>query len=210
VPAERSLQSLESYIATSQELRPEFTQLKEGLAARKELITVAKRDYLPVIFLGAFLYAANADNRTDIENPFIVDPFNDTFATAVLGLKWNLNFATVTAKVQAAEAEYRKLLEKKSFAEAGIPVQVEKAYREILEAQKNMVSTEASYKAARQWLVAAQSNFDLGIGEAKEIADAFTEFLKMRAENFRSIYSYNLALARLDQTTGTGIQKFSR
>lgn len=209
VPEELSLQSLANYVDTARELRPEFIQLQEGLAARKELITVAKREYFPNIFLGAFFYGGQAGNRSTIENPFIYDPFNDQFATVLLGVNWSLNFGKVAAKVQEAEAEYRKLLEKKSFAEAGIPVQVEKAYREIIEAQKNMASTEASYRAARRWLVAAKSNFDLGIGEAKEIADAFAEFLKMRAENLRSIYSYNLALATLDQATGNSIQKFS-
>ncbi|RMF92750.1 MAG: TolC family protein [Nitrospinota bacterium] len=210
VPEKYPLQALSEYIETSRHLRPEFTQLREGLAARKALITVARRAYYPDVFIGVIAGLANADNRTDIDNPFIHDPFNESFATPILGLRWSLNFAATAAKVRGAEAEYRKLLEKKALAETGIPVQVEQAYREIVEAQQTITATEKAYKAARKWLVAAQANFDLGIGEARDLAEAFTEYLKMRAENFRAIYRFNLAVARLEQATGMSTQEYHR
>ena len=51
------------------------------------------------------------------------------------------------------------------------------------------------------------ANFDLGIGEAKDVADALASFARLRADNFRAIYNYNLALANLDHATGRDLEQ---
>ena len=128
----------------------------------------------------------------------------------MLGLKWDINFGITSAKVQSARAEHEKLLETKAFAEAGIPLQVRKAYLEVVEAKKNITATEESYTSARKWLVSAVANFDLGIGEAKEIFEALRAYAENRAENYKAIYNYNLALANLDHMTGEDAGEYKR
>ncbi len=207
-PVSRTLFDLDTYIEKARLFRPEFTQLREGLRARQALIQVAKSDYYPTFFAaGLFSYAA-ASNRDYLKNPYVYDPFQHLEAGAVLGLKWDINFGITSAKVQSARAEHEKLLETKAFAEAGIPLQVRKAYLEVVEANKNIKATEESYTSARKWLVTAVANFDLGIGEAKEIFDALRAYAENRAENYKAVYNYNLALANLDHMTGEDTKKY--
>jgi outer membrane protein TolC len=53
--------------------------------------------------------------------------------------------------------------------------------------------------------VAAASNFDLGIGEGKDVADAVLAYAKLRAEYLQAVYNYNLALAKLDHAAGRDV-----
>jgi hypothetical protein len=50
--------------------------------------------------------------------------------------------------------------------------------------------------------VAALANFDFGIGPGKEIFDSLENYAKMRADYFRSIYNYKMALANLSYAIG--------
>jgi outer membrane protein TolC len=207
-PASRSVFDLDTYIEKAKLFRPEFTQLREGLRARQALIRVAKSDYYPTFFAAGFFSYGVSSNRDYLKNPYVHDPFQHLVTGAVLGLKWDINFGITSAKLQSARAEHEKLLETKAFAEAGIPLQVRKAYLEIIEAQKNIEASEESYTSARKWLISAVANFDLGIGEGKEIFEALRAYAENRAENYKAVYNYNLALANLDHTTGEDTKKY--
>jgi len=193
---------LSLHIEKAKKMRPEFTQIKEGLLARESLVKVARSDYYPSIFLGGLFSYAQASERTRIKNPFITDEFNHLYAGVVVGAKWDIDFGITKAKVETAYAEKLKLAKTREFAEAGIPLQVKKAYLEAEEAKNNIISTKKSYKAARKWLVIAVANFDMGIGPAKEIFEALAAHAKMKVEHFKSIYNYNIALANLSHATG--------
>jgi outer membrane protein TolC len=197
------VEKLPYYQAKSSVLRPEFRQVSEGLKALQALVDVEKSKYLPKFFLGGLWDVAEATNRDDLENPFVIDPLNhDNIFGVVVGFKWHFDFGITAGRVSEAQAEYQKVLHKKTFAEQGIPLQVKKAYEEIHEAAKNIKSTENSYKFARKWLVSAVANFDLGVGEAEEIFKALEQYAKTRAENYKQILAYNMALADLDQASG--------
>jgi len=184
------LHDYEKYVEFSSKNRPEFKQLEEGLKAKKNLVIVAEADKYPMIFIGANLSIANADGRTDNENPFIYDPLNHFWGGIGLGAKWHFDFGVTQAKVDRARAEYLKLKQTKKYAEMGIPLQVKKAYLELKEAMKNIKSSKSSYKAARRWLVAAVLNFDMGVGEAKDIFEALKIYATTKGQNLQFIYTY--------------------
>src|SRR5262249_30848332 len=46
--------ALEQYIADAQQMRPEFTQAREGVKAYEKLVNAAKADYYPMLFFGVF------------------------------------------------------------------------------------------------------------------------------------------------------------
>ncbi len=204
------LAKLEYYIENAKKLRPEFKQIKEGLIARKNLVTAAKADKYPVIFIGGNLSIANADGRTDNENPFIYDPLNHFWGGVGLGARWHLDFGITNAKIDRAKAEYLKLKETRRYARNGIPLQVKKAYLETQEAYKNINSSERSYKAARKWLVASILNFDMGIGDAKDIFDALKIYASMKGLNLKSKYNYNVARYTLEHAAGMDISEVEK
>lgn len=205
-PEEKRPEMLKNYIMNAQELRPEFIQLQEGLYAKNELIKAEKSNYYPEIFLGLSASIADATNRTRITNPFIYDYFSRTYGAAFIGLKWSIDFGITKGKVQEAEAEYHKLLEKKRFADSAIPLEVKKAYLDLKEAVESIPKTENGYRNAKKWLIAAIANFDLGIGEAKEIADAAVIYAQLKASYLRSLYNQKIAFATLSYATGVDLK----
>jgi len=197
--------SLEQYLTDARQMRPEFTQAREGMKAYEKLVDATKADYYPVIFFGVFGNVAEATNRDRFGNPFVYDRLKDTAIAPVLGVQWKFNLGITAGKVEEAEAELGKIQQKHAQAEQGIPFQVRQAYLEVQQHQANIEATRKGYRSGRQWLVAASSNFDLGVGAGKDVADAVQAYAKLRAEYFLAVYNYNLGLAKLDHVAGRDV-----
>jgi len=183
-------------------LRPEMVQIREGLKARQSLIDVEKSNLYPQIFFLVKGSLAGATNRDRIHNPYIYDPLNDSMLAAVLGMKLNIDFGITKGKIREAEIEYQKIVEKKKLAENGIPVQIMKAYIELQEASKSAKDMEEAYQNAKKWLVTADANIDMGIGETKDLADAVLAYATTRINHLKALYNQKMALANLVQASG--------
>ncbi len=59
----------------------------------------------------------------------------------------------------------------------------------------------------KKWLVASVANFDLGVGESKEIADAAIAYAKIKADYLSSLYNQRLAFANLLYATGADLNE---
>ena len=197
--------SLQQYVTDAQQMRPEFTQAREGVKAYEKLVEAAKADYYPVLFFGIFGSVAEATNRDRIKNPFIYDRLKDTAVAPVLGVQWKFNLGITAGKVDETRAELGQIQQKQALAEQGIPFQVQQAYLEMQQHQANIEATQKGFRSGRQWLVAAASNFDLGVGQGKDVADAVAAYAKLRAEYFQAVYNYNLGLAKLDHAAGRDV-----
>ncbi len=206
----KQLEPEDQAIGTALDLRPEMTQVRAGLKATEALVQVEESSLYPQFFLAVEGLYAQAGNRVYQRNPFIFDPLNDRFLAVVLGLKYDLDFGITRGKIRAAQAEHLKIRETKQFAEQGIPLQVRKAHREIAEAKENIRATDEGWRNARKWLVAAKANFDLGVGDARDLGEAVGTYAKLRAENFKAMYNYNLAVANLEHATGRDVKEEMR
>ena len=210
VPDVSRVRKLPFYQERSLKLRPEVRQIREGLKALGSLVQVERSKYFPKLFIGAVLDVAEATNRDDFNNPFVIDPLNHDTGGVAVGFKWHFDFGITAGRVSQARAEVQKVMHKRTFALQGIPLEVRKAHEELLEAEKNIKSTGNSYKFAKKWLVASIANFDLGIGEAEEIFKALEQFAKIRAENYKQIYAYNMAIANLDRSSGLAMRYLNK
>lgn len=194
--------SFDTYLQKALSKRPEYRQLAEGLKARAALVEAAKANYYPDIFLGGIFSWAYADDRDRIRNPYINDQFRHTYGGVAIGARWKLDFGITSAKVSNEQAQYDRLLSTRDFANANIPLQLNKFYLELKEAESSIEATRFAYTNAKKWAVTAVANFDFGIGPAKDIFEALQAYTRMRAAYFQSIYNYHLAEANLDYATG--------
>lgn len=193
---------IESFIERARLQRPEFKQLKEGLAARTALVDAAKANYYPDLFLAGVLSWAYADKRDRIDNPYITDRFQHAYGGVALGMKWHLDFGIIGAKVAAEQAQLNRLQSTNSYAEAFIPLQIRKAWLEMKEAEKVVTITKDAFTSAKRWGAAALANFDFGIGNPKDVFDAVEIYGKMKADHYQAIYNYKLAKANLEYAVG--------
>ncbi len=196
--------SLDYYIRQALDLRPEFTQLKEGLVAKQLLVDAAKADQYPSLFFAVIGALAGAPGRQTTRDPYVyvVDYFNQTGALPMVGLKWHLDFGITKAKIGQARAELEHLQYTQKTALMGIPVEVAQEYGKVQEYYKGSVGLEKSYINARRWLITAFSNFDMGLGKLEDIFQAFEKYGAYRGDYLMALYSYNLSVAKLDKATG--------
>ncbi len=194
--------TLDTYIQTSLELRPEFKELKEGLAARQLLVEAAKADRLPSFFFAVVGQLAGAPGRRYNPDPYINDYFNDNGALPMVGAKWHFDFGILKAKVGQAKAELEQLQETQRAALMGIPVEVAKSYGEVRQYYRSSVGLEKAYVNSRRWLVTSLNNFDMGLGKMDDIFQAFERYGVFRGDYLMALYQYNLSVAQLDKATG--------
>lgn len=198
----RALDSQEEYMRKALENRPELEELKKGIEARKALVDAARADLYPSFFLVAIGSFAGAPGRERMPISYFRDDFNHSEAGFFLGSSWHFDFGVSTGKVSKARAEHQKLLHTKDYAERNIPLEVAKYYQNAVEYQKSVQAYEKGMIAARKWIVAAFSNFDIGTGTAKDMFDAIDRYGKNRGEYLVSLYNYHVALAKLSYAIG--------
>lgn len=206
----RKVEPEDQAIGTALDMRPEMAQVRAGLKATEALVQAEESNLYPQFFAALNGVFAQAGNRTRQQNPFAFDPLNDRFVAVVLGLKYNLDFGITRGKIRAAQAEHLKIRETKQFAEQGIPLQVRKAHRELAEAIETIRATDEGWRNARKWLIASKANYDLGVGDARDLGQAVETYARLRAENFKAIYNYNLSLANIEHSTGRAVKEEMR
>ena len=197
-----SIPDIETFIEKARSQRPEFRQLKEGLAARTALVEAAKAAYYPDIFLAGLVSWAYADQRDRIKNPYINDKFNHMYGGVALGIKWHIDFGITSAKVSAEQAQLNRLQSTNLYAETFIPLQVRKAWLEMKEAEKVVTATYNAFSSAKKWGAAALANFDFGIGNARDVFDAVEVYGRMKSDHYQAIYNYKVAKATLEYAIG--------
>ena len=204
-PLERQTPPLAESLSDAQRLRPEFVQAREGIKAFERLLAAAEADYYPLFFVGLYGSLAEATNRSRLSNPFLSDPLMDDVLAPVVGMRWHFDLGVTAAKVDEAAAELGQVQQQHALAEQGIPFQVQQAYLELEQHQSNITATRKAFRSGRQWLVAAVANFDLGVGEGKDVAEAALAYAQLHAAYFQAVYDYNLSLARVDHRAGRDI-----
>lgn len=204
-PLERESPPLDESLSDAMRLRPEFVQAREGIQAFERLLAAAKADYHPLFFVGLFGNLAEATNRNRLSNPFLNDTLMDDVLAPVVGMRWHFDLGVTAAKVDEVAAELGQVQQQHALAEQGIPFQVRQAYLELEQHQANIATTRKAFRSGRQWLVAAVANFDLGVGEGKDVAEAALAYAQLHAAYFQAVYYYNLSLAKLDHRAGRDV-----
>ncbi|MFQ5824673.1 MAG: TolC family protein [bacterium] len=199
---EVKLDSLPVYAEMAIQNRAELAQLRAGINARRALIRVSKSEYYPQFFFGGQMKYNFAKDRFDPNNPFIYNPTNYFRPGFVVGLNLNLNFLQTRDKVRVAQSEYLLLAQKENLLIDGIKLDVQKAFLELQQAEKNMRESRRALKASNNWLRSATMTFDIGVGEINDLIDAFKANGTMQAEYFQNIFNYNVALAKLSKAIG--------
>lgn len=196
------------YVGKSKELRPEFTQLKEAIQAKDSLYNMAYADYFPKIFAAGFYSYSGATDRDKVTNAFLYDYFQHSVGGVALGLKWDIDFGITKAKANRALADRMKYERISDYANIGIPLQVEKSYRELMESKQNIESTKKAYQSARKWMVGALLNYDMGVGDAKDAADGLLAYGTIKKEYIMSVYNYNMSYANVLHASGLAAGRY--
>jgi len=201
-PVAAQIDALESYLAQGTSQRPEARQIETGIAAQSAKVDLEEASYYPTLFLSAGLQFARAPNRTEQTSPFAYDELNFIRPIGVLGMRWDLNFFSTSAKVDEARAGLLRLQAMRRDATSGLELEIRKSYADVAQARAAMNATQEGRKAGRGLLILSVSNFDLGIGEAEELFKGLGMYTETSTDYMRSVHDYNVAVAALSRAIG--------
>ena len=200
-----ALPSLDSLKMLTLMNHPDLKRLANGLAARRELLRVAKGEIGPDIFLFAnFKYtkAWSTDRQSGGDDPFARDPLNEITAVGGLGMKLNLNFWQRYEKVRKERIELVQLERTETYAARGLLLRMQDEYVQMLTARTNVSEAQKSLRAAEAWLKGAALKFDLDPSTAKEMISPFRAVLSAKKDYFEAVMNYNVAVAKVIKSIG--------
>ncbi len=188
--------------ARAAQMRPEISQLNAGLEARRALVAANKAMIKPNIYAGIVGMLSYSYGRDPIDNPHISDPFNDYGVTPLVGMQWSWETGRQPAKVAQAQAELSALIAKSSFAREGIAFQVAEQFNQMHAYYDSVQSLRKSAKAARRWMISSYTDFSAGIEKVDGVITAFQAYVLAYTEYLRTVFEYNMYVARLEHVTG--------
>ncbi len=197
--------SLEQYIELAKKYRPEFKALSAGIKARTALKDAKEAQSYPLVFLGGMItkaWSPVADKQMSI---FANDPFNGIQGGLGVGLRFDLEFSRQSAEVHEQEAEIMKLKASESYAIPGIELQVKKAFLELDQAAQGLEIASNRKKLGKKWFISNAMGFSIGITPTKDLMESLEGNGNARKNYIETVYSLNMALAKLSQAVGTEI-----
>jgi len=197
------LQALDAYADRLFASNPSWKQIDAGVAAKADEVRTLEADFFPTLFLtGSFVYSY-APRRDRQLNPFAYDYFNVLQGPgALLGIRWPLNFHITAAKANTARAELDHLAAQRRQAQTGLPLELKTAYDKVVDTRAALDQLEDGRKAGRAILTLAVTNFDVGIGEPREIIEGLGTYSRVSGDYFEAVRDYDLALASLSRVIG--------
>lgn len=199
--------SLDHFMQRALNNRPELAQVRAGIAARESLVDVARSNYYPKLFFGTSASVTYTPGRFRQPNPYVGDPFRSRSARTGFAVQLNLNFFQTKARVEQARAELNEVRHQQTAAEQLVRFDVEDAYRNVLIAETDVESRDASVTLTEEWLRTEQINFDLDIGNTENLIEAVRANLEAEASYYQAVQRYNVAVLKLLRATGTLIDR---
>lgn len=213
VPAEDRIRPVELRgLGTLEELRAEASEApalvaaERGLEARERAVAAARARLWPDFFAGVLVEGNWAPRRDNVPNPYLVNQFNLLRGGPFLGLRWDLDFAMKLAAIQAAEAEAEEQRAQRDRALSGVPLAIETAFRKLEEKQEGLRVAQRSRKAGRGLSFLTAANFRMGIGDAREILEAYGLYARSTSEYYRAVFELNMAAAELSKALGHPVE----
>ncbi|HEY1418514.1 MAG TPA: TolC family protein [Myxococcaceae bacterium] len=189
-------------LSDSDRQRPDLKALDNGILAKEADVKATRAELFPQIgIIGQFAYS-RAPGRDTITNPYIGDYFNALTIGAVLGIKQNLSFWTVITRTNKKEAELDTLRKQRAGAVRAIHVEVETAVADLNAAITKREASAKAVAAGRSWFRSATLNFGVGVGDGRDLIDAYRGYAEAQYGDAQATFDLLAAQARLEQVTG--------
>jgi outer membrane protein len=188
--------------AEAERRRPDVAALDLAISARGAEARAAAAAMKPQLFLGGTFGFAYAPNRTPQLNPFVVDQFNHLGGGVAIGVNQDLAFPLLTAQARKAQAEGETLRRQREGLSRLVAQQVDQALAEVASARERLSAAIAAFGSGRAWFRSAGLDFEAGVGEPKDVLEAYAAFVELQVDQQQAAYDLVVARAKLDQASG--------
>lgn len=201
-PPTHELRAIAVYQEVADGARPELAQARAGLEARQGQTRLAESNFFPNIGIGLSLGVAAAPDIDDQLNPFSNDPANYFRYGAALVFQWSLDFLPKVAQLRQAKAQETEMAATVDYAERGVSAEIQLAYADVVQFQKQRDAYVRSVQTAKKWLIRVQQGIDLGTIEDKELLEPAKAYALGRFNVLNATMELDFAMARLARASG--------
>jgi len=198
-----TIKPMDDYLRDSSASRPDLKALSHAIEARASLAKARSRAYYPDFFIGGGFRFGYTNVDYEVVSPLLRDDLNYMGGGAGLGLRLDLDIGTKYAQEEQAKAELLKIRMQSRLAEKAAQVQVKKAYLDYTQSRTTYLSYRNGEKAAKKWLVSTTMNYNVGLGDTKDLLDALIAHAQAKIQLLKSAYDARAAMAELTMATGT-------
>lgn len=201
---EGGLADLDHYKSLALGNRPEAKLADGGVEARRVQEKIARTNFLPdlgVIVRLGYGYANKATE--DMRTLYYSGRLNFSNIYFGLGLTWNLDFHNDAFALRKARAERREAEYQRDAAKALLVLEVEDAYRAVLDAEQQMAFAELARDKSWRLVVSEQTSQSIGASDFDDLRKALTKWAEFEFQHFEAIMNRNIALAKLSRAVGT-------
>jgi outer membrane protein TolC len=177
--------------------RPELRQLEKSVQAAQSQIDVAHAAAHPSLSLGVDAGIQGSDYGFDADH---------RFATASLLLSWKFYAGGgLTAQVDAAKAQARRLATQRDAAQQQVALQVQQAVDRYRTALESLTTADARATAARTVFRIASRKRDEGVISQADFLDARNTLTTAELNLNLTRFTVLIEASELDYTTASGV-----
>lgn len=191
------LNGIEEYVNIAMRYNPEIIKAREKLYKQNMILLAERSLFYPQFYFGGTVTHNFAAGRFDPNNPFVNNNTNFLRANLGIGFRQKLNFLTVKDDIEIALAKSELAESKAENIERELGTRIEGIHAKIKKAQDKLRAGRRALRASRGWLNSASMTFDIGMGDIKNLTDAYQANSAMKIENFQNIFEFNTAVAEL-------------
>ncbi len=201
------LKPIDHYRDLGLQARPEAKMAAGLVDLRKAGERFARSQFLPdlgVVVSAQVAYTPRADK--EMRTLYYNDRFNYSRLVLALALNWTLDFHNQAFGLKKVRAERREAEAQREAANLLLALEVERAYRDLLEAEQGMRLTAGAVKKSKQLVIDQQLKQTVGGGNFTDLERALTRWAEWRFKHFESIHAQNVAMATLSRAVGVSLQ----
>ncbi len=184
--------------------RPETKALDAAVNAALAGWRAQKALQMPSVFLGLgaeYVYTP----RPIQQQPLFGNRYNYVNLVYSFGLRQNLNFASMSQKTEKSRLQYRQAQYSRDAVVTGVMLDANDKYKNAILAQRRIETSSEALQTSKEWLQQEQIDYDLGLGEVKNLVDAVKTNLELEVQYLQRVYEFNVSLGRLKQAAGRSI-----
>ncbi|MEJ2699028.1 MAG: TolC family protein [Desulfuromonadales bacterium] len=172
--------------------RPELKAQRLVLQASEQEVKQSKAQFWPEIFA-----SAGADY---MENKYVVQ---QTLYSATVGLRINLfDGFTTTSRLREAVAREARSRDRFRDLQEQAALEYRTAQNDAKVAYERIGVTQKAIQQGEENLRINQNRYQEQVGTATDVIDAQTLLTRTRLENYKAIFDYEVALARMKRAAG--------
>jgi len=182
--------------------RPDIHKLNMGIKALEYMLRATEKENYPDFFIGAELEANHSNATEDQKNPWLNDEYNYLHGGVGIGMKWGINLKPDKSGELEQKYNLAALKSKKKYAVNGIEMLVFKNYQDCITGKNKIKHLKRMLKITKKWGLLAKVNYEMGIGEAKDLLEALAMYFQASKDYYEQIYKFNIAKAALEKESG--------